>query len=66
MKSHIEHTRVPERHFCPHGMRVEGWGVGIRQDPSCCFLSSCLTVLTPDPTTSLDEIAHPGTWEYWS
>lgn len=61
MKSHIEHTGVPRRHVCSQGLRVGGgW---IRQDPSCCFPTSCLTVMTPDPVTSLDELAHYRTWE---
>lgn len=59
MKPHIEHTGVSGRHVCPSGPRVDGWG-RMRQDPSYCFHSSCLTILNPDPTTSLDEIAYPG------
>lgn len=52
MKSHTEHTGV------------EGAG---RIDPSLAlFLSNWLTIVAPEPPTSLEEIAHHGTWEDYS
>lgn len=60
MESHTEHTGMSGRHKPAH-FRLKPYR-GITQDPSFCFPRSCLTILTPDLTISLEEITHHGTW----